>query len=151
MSAYHSQAIEPNIEPTWDLPALEAIDRLIPGDLFVFVAAHPGRPEIFANWLDGAVVDENDADAVVEGILRKYEFIESFFGSDRQTEEYKIRILVEVTMVDRRSQEVIVGPQRVTGEGTYLLEDGPDGEQAARDLAAQEIVEGILNMVIEEW
>lgn len=64
MSAYHSQAIEPNIEPTWDLPALDAIDQLIPGDLFVFVAAHPGRPEIFANWLDGAVVDENDPTAI---------------------------------------------------------------------------------------
>ncbi len=60
MAAYQSQAVEPNIEPTHDLPALDCIDDLIPGDLYVFVAAHPGRPEIFANWLDASVTDEFD-------------------------------------------------------------------------------------------
>ena len=64
MSAYHSQAVEPNLEPGWGLDPLDAIDDLIPGDLFVFVAAHPGRPEIFTNWLDGAVTDESDPTAV---------------------------------------------------------------------------------------
>lgn len=97
------------------------------------------------------VVDESNADAIVQGVLRSYEFIESFFGADRQTEEYKIRIVVEVTMIERGTQEILAGPQRVTGEGTYLLEDGPDGELEAREIAAAEIVEGILNMVIEEW
>ena len=63
MGAYHSQAIEPNIAPTWDLPRLGSIDGLIPGDLFVFLSAHPGRPEIFADWLDGSVIDELDPTA----------------------------------------------------------------------------------------
>jgi len=60
MGAYHSQAVEPNITPVAGMPALDGIDDLIPGDLFVFVSAHPGRPEIFANWLDASVTDEND-------------------------------------------------------------------------------------------
>lgn len=60
MGAYHSQAVEPNISPTAGLPALPAIEGLIPGDLYVFVSAHPGRPEIFTNWMDAAVVDEFD-------------------------------------------------------------------------------------------
>ncbi|MCP5024656.1 MAG: alpha/beta hydrolase [Actinomycetia bacterium] len=60
MGAYQSQAVEPNITPTHDLPALDCIDDLIPGDLYVFVSAHPGRPEIFANWLDASVTDELD-------------------------------------------------------------------------------------------
>jgi hypothetical protein len=60
MGAYHSQAVEPNIAPVAGLPALAAIEDLIPADLFVFVSAHPGRPEIFANWMDAAVVDEAD-------------------------------------------------------------------------------------------
>ncbi len=60
MGAYHSQAIEPNITPTAGLSPLEAIHDLEPGDLYVFVSAHPGRPEIFANWLDGSVIDEQD-------------------------------------------------------------------------------------------
>lgn len=63
MAAYHSQAVEPNIPPAPGLRPLPAIDDLIPGDLYVFLSAHPGRPEIFANWLDGSVIDETDPTA----------------------------------------------------------------------------------------
>ncbi|MEM7092642.1 MAG: alpha/beta hydrolase [Actinomycetota bacterium] len=64
MAAYHAQAVAPGLKPTWDLNPLDCIDDLIPGDLFVFVAAHPGRPDIFANWLDAAVNDESDPTAI---------------------------------------------------------------------------------------
>ncbi|HEX9639939.1 MAG TPA: LptE family protein [Candidatus Krumholzibacteria bacterium] len=97
------------------------------------------------------VVDEEQADAIVHGVLRKFEFVEAFFGSERQADEYKVRILVEVTMTDRNTQETIAGPKNVQGEGTYLTADGIEGETAAREVATKEIVEGILNMVIEEW
>ena len=60
MGAYQSQSVEPNIEPTVGARPLGCIDDLVSGDLFVFVSAHPGRPEIFTNWMDGAVSDEND-------------------------------------------------------------------------------------------
>jgi hypothetical protein len=60
MGAYHSQAVAPNLTPVAGLPPVEGIDDLPAGDLFVFVAAHPGRPEIFTNWLDASVTDEND-------------------------------------------------------------------------------------------
>jgi hypothetical protein len=64
MAAYHSEAVEPNIGPAPGLRPPPGLDGLIPGDLYVFLAAHPGRPEIFANWLDGAVTDEADPTAV---------------------------------------------------------------------------------------
>ncbi|MCP3992428.1 MAG: alpha/beta hydrolase [Actinomycetia bacterium] len=60
MGAYHSQAVEPNLTPVVGMPALDGIDDLPAGDLFVFVSAHPGRPEIFTNWMDASVIDEND-------------------------------------------------------------------------------------------
>ena len=60
MGAYHSHAVEPNIEPVAGLPPSPGLDDLIPADLFVFVSAHPGRPEIFTNWMDGSVLDESD-------------------------------------------------------------------------------------------
>lgn len=63
MGAYHSQAVEPNITPVPGMPALPAINDLIPGDLYIFVSAHPGRPEIFTNWMDAAVTDELDPTA----------------------------------------------------------------------------------------
>ena len=31
-----------------------------PGDLFVSLCAHPGRPEVLASWMDPSVIDEDD-------------------------------------------------------------------------------------------
>jgi pimeloyl-ACP methyl ester carboxylesterase len=35
-------------------------DELPPGNLYVSVAAHPGRPDVLTNWLDPSVTDELD-------------------------------------------------------------------------------------------
>ena len=96
------------------------------------------------------VADESRADALVLGTIREYRFREVFFGGDRQAEEYEITIAVEVEVIDRATRESMVGPRTVTGKGSYLL-DVSGGEEAARQEAVGEIVEGILNLVIEEW
>ena len=60
MSAYHSQCREPNIRPARGRGVVSAALELPTADLFVFVAAHPGRPEILTDWLDPSVIDESD-------------------------------------------------------------------------------------------
>jgi pimeloyl-ACP methyl ester carboxylesterase len=60
MAAYQSQAVEPNVTPTAGLRPLDAIVGLPPGDLFIALAAHSGRPEVLTNWLDPSVTDETD-------------------------------------------------------------------------------------------
>jgi hypothetical protein len=60
MSAYHSQSVEPNIRPAIGRRLLDEALNLPPADLFVFLAAHPGRPEVLTDWLDPSIVDEND-------------------------------------------------------------------------------------------
>ncbi len=40
--------------------ALDQPDELAPGDLFISLCAHPGRPDVLTTWLDPAVVDERD-------------------------------------------------------------------------------------------
>jgi pimeloyl-ACP methyl ester carboxylesterase len=46
MGAYQSRALDGN--------------GLSPGDLFVSLCAHPGRPDVLTMWLDPSVVDETD-------------------------------------------------------------------------------------------
>ena len=60
MSAYHSQCQGVTIRPARDRQLLPQLDDLVPADLFVFVAAHPGRPEVLTDWLDPSVLDEDD-------------------------------------------------------------------------------------------
>lgn len=59
MAAYQSQAVEPNVTPAGSRAAA-AIAGLPPGDLYVSLAAHPGRPDVFTAWMDPSVVDESD-------------------------------------------------------------------------------------------
>jgi len=60
MAAYQSQAIEPNVTPAPGMRPLAATEQLPPGDLFIALAAHTGRPEVLTAWLDPSVTDEHD-------------------------------------------------------------------------------------------
>jgi pimeloyl-ACP methyl ester carboxylesterase len=60
MAAYQSQAIEPTVTPVAGLRPLPALEQLPPGDIFIALAAHSGRPEVLTNWLDASVTDETD-------------------------------------------------------------------------------------------
>jgi pimeloyl-ACP methyl ester carboxylesterase len=65
MSAYHSQSREPNIRPAYGRSKVtEAALSLPPGDLMIFLAAHPGRPEWITMTMDPSVVDESDPNSV---------------------------------------------------------------------------------------
>jgi hypothetical protein len=97
------------------------------------------------------VVDEPQADAIVVGVINGYQTAEAHFGADRQAEEYEVRISVKVTLTDRATGESLVGPRDLRGTASYRIEDGAAGEAAAREQAAKQIVDGILNLVIEEW
>ncbi|WP_172831158.1 alpha/beta hydrolase [Mycobacterium asiaticum] len=60
MSAYQSQAVEPNVTPLPGMRPAQGVTELLPADGYVATAAHPGRPDVLTAWMDGAVVDEND-------------------------------------------------------------------------------------------
>jgi acetyl esterase/lipase len=60
MAAYQSQAVEPNVTPVAGLRPLSVLAQPPPGDMFIALAAHSGRPEVLTNWLDPSVTDETD-------------------------------------------------------------------------------------------
>jgi hypothetical protein len=95
--------------------------------------------------------DTESADALILGSITYFKYEPVFFGSDRQANEYQVRIRCEVSLVDRASGDVIVEPTRVEGKGQYYTDEGIVGEEKARDQAGQELAQGILSLVIEEW
>ncbi len=60
MAAYQSQATKPGLEPTPGTTLPDAVNELLPADLFISLNAHPGRPEVYTAWLDPSVSDESD-------------------------------------------------------------------------------------------
>jgi hypothetical protein len=64
MGAYHSQSVEPTIRPARGRSLLPETTELPPTDLFVFLAAHPGRPEVLTDWMDPSITDEADVASV---------------------------------------------------------------------------------------
>jgi pimeloyl-ACP methyl ester carboxylesterase len=60
MAAYQSQAVEPCVVPVAGMRPLAALDELLPGDVFIALAAHSGRPDVLTAWLDPSVTDERD-------------------------------------------------------------------------------------------
>ena len=96
MAAYQSQAVEPNVTPVAGMRPLEAIERLVPADLFIALAAHSGRPEVLTSWLDPSVTDENDplsVDPAVDPFNPEHgppygaEFQEAYRGAQRARNE----------------------------------------------------------------
>jgi hypothetical protein len=68
MSAYQSQAVEPNIRPGDGMRPAPGAEELPAADGYLSVAAHLGRPEVLTAWMDGAVVDESDPVATDPGL-----------------------------------------------------------------------------------
>ena len=60
IAAYQAQAQQPVIRPAFGMPLADGLDDLASGDLYVSLAAHPGRPEVLTNWLDPALLEESD-------------------------------------------------------------------------------------------
>ncbi len=68
MSAYQSQALEPNLTPSPGSYLPDAALSLPAADLFVSLNAHPGRPDVLTAWLDPSVTDESDPLSVDAGL-----------------------------------------------------------------------------------
>ncbi|HEY1708410.1 MAG TPA: hypothetical protein VGG10_09090 [Rhizomicrobium sp.] len=60
MAAYQAEATAPTLAADAKGAAAVALSMLPKGDLYISLNAHPGRPEVLTNWMDGSVVDETD-------------------------------------------------------------------------------------------
>lgn len=60
MAAYNAQCHDDVLIQGFGPPLLAGLAELPAGDLYVSLAAHPGRPDVLTSWLDPSVVEEHD-------------------------------------------------------------------------------------------
>jgi pimeloyl-ACP methyl ester carboxylesterase len=61
MAAYQAQACDPHVTPLEGMRPAAGLTDLLPADGYIATAAHPGRPDVLAAWMDASVVDESDS------------------------------------------------------------------------------------------
>jgi hypothetical protein len=97
------------------------------------------------------VVGDADARVILQGKIVRYRVAPAFASASGQVDEQQVQILVELEMLVRDSGEKIFEKKRLTGTGNYVLNDPDSSEAKATEEAAQEIVRGVLALVVEDW
>lgn len=96
--------------------------------------------------------DAGQGDLVLSGVLKGYDRGVLRFTDDDDIEEYRIHIIVSMTMYDTQEEKVIWTESSFVGEATYFL-IGPlaKSEEVAVDEAIEDLARRIVERTIENW
>jgi hypothetical protein len=99
------------------------------------------------------VVDEEGADAVLDGVILSFANMPFSFNQELDAEEYVVVITTELTLFNRKLNQPIWEKKRIRGDGTYFLDatQGMLTYEDAMEEAIKEITEQILNLTVKDW
>ena len=109
---------------------------------------------VTAFQIDGTytVVDERDADAILEIVLTSYNRSALRYDKLDVTREYRLTIGSELFLRDAKSGKVIWHAKRVEGENSFFVTVSlPQSERLARPLALEDLAHHIVERVTERW
>jgi outer membrane lipopolysaccharide assembly protein LptE/RlpB len=99
------------------------------------------------------VVDEDEADAILEGEISQFRNQPFSFNQDLNAQEYIVVIKVIATLYNRKTNESIWQSRSFEGNGSYFVEGAEDG-RTFNDAVAEcieEITDQILNITVQDW
>lgn len=98
------------------------------------------------------VVEEDRADARLKGTIKKYVLKPISYDRENQAEEYRLRIIVDVSLEDVATKKTIWHSRDISGEWTFLF-TGPLSipEEEARDKAIEYLAREIVQQTLEMW
>lgn len=101
------------------------------------------------------VVDETEADAILEGVVMKYRNTPFTFeegDSQIQAEQYRLMIEIKVSMFSPTQNAYIYENKLIRAHGDYYLETTADQNyENAISEVYQDLVEGILAATVQDW
>jgi hypothetical protein len=101
------------------------------------------------------VVDEEEADAVLEGSVQDYRNIPFTFErgeSQIQAEQYRLHIGIKVSLLNRSENSYIWENKIIKAHGDYYLETtGDQNYENALESIYTDLVEGILSSTVQDW
>jgi hypothetical protein len=98
------------------------------------------------------VAREEDADLVVSGALVEFRREPLRHDVEREVEEYRIVILCNVKVEDRKREMVMWEEQNFGGDTSYFTTGAAvKTEASARDNAISDLTRRIVNRTVEDW
>jgi hypothetical protein len=95
-----------------------------------------------------------DADAVVEGVITRYDHSVFGLGQGDTVEEYRVTIEATITVKDRVKGKDLWTQTNLLGQASYRLDApgaGPTDETSAREAAVTELADKVLSNTLEDW
>jgi hypothetical protein len=118
MAAYQAEAKASSFASGADGVAAEALSELVPGDYFVTLAAHAGRPDVLTSWIDPSVTDETDPTST-DPALDAFDprngppFSDEFVGRYRDAQRARNQSITDWAKVELARLESKNAPDRV--------------------------------------
>jgi hypothetical protein len=99
------------------------------------------------------VVDEDRADAILQGRIVAFEFRPFAFDVQLNAQSYRVSIRVVASLYKRRTNEAVWENRDFTGVSTYFVEplEGENDFDDAVNQAVFTITERILNLTTQDW
>ncbi|MBI4395385.1 MAG: LptE family protein [Candidatus Omnitrophica bacterium] len=104
--------------------------------------------------LDGnlRVVDESEADAVLEGAIISYEQEGLRFDRLEDVEEYRLFLVVKFKLTDQRTKNVIMEQPNFSGRAEFFVNRNPtSNRRIAANSATFDLAKSLVDRIVEEW
>jgi len=99
------------------------------------------------------VVDEADADAVLDGAIVTFRRNPFSFNSDLNAEEYRLQVVVRATLFNRRTNQPIWEGKTLEGSASFFVDTVSEGltyDEAVEE-SIRQITDRILNLTVQDW
>ena len=105
---------------------------------------------------DGAVqiTGENQADALLQVTLRRYELVPLSYDEDQstRTREYRAKVYANIVLLRRSTGEVILDNPSVEGEATfYMAGDLTSSKKSVEPDLTEDLAKHIVDTVTQTW
>jgi len=98
------------------------------------------------------VVDEDKADAILEGSIISYEQEGLRFDRLESVEEYRLFLVIKFKLIDAKTGKVILEEPNFSGRAEFFVSRNPlSNRRISANTATFDLAKSLVNRIVEEW
>ena len=98
------------------------------------------------------VVDEDKAEAILEGSIISYEQEGLRFDRLESVEEYRLFLVVKFKLIDAKTGKVILEEPNFSGRAEFFVSRNPlSNRRISANTATFDLAKSLVNRIVEEW